>query len=350
MNIAFLVGNGFDMSVGVDSSYNSFYKWYCEKKCTKDSVVELKKQIKSDIEQGRENWSDFELGLGQYTAKFNLDSIDDFFEAYENAHEELINYLNIEKQNFNEDILSDDSIEHFKNSLVKFCGELPDKERNEIQSVFDKVLHENHWIYFISFNYTDILDQCIEKLIEEPLEKWTCQNTMHKTCIIPEVIHVHGTHEKFPIFGVNDKSQIANQELLQDSDFCSIMIKPQSVETISESWHDKAKQIIQTSHIICVFGMSLGASDAQWWKEIARRLEKSNSHLVVFWHSKEPENRISILNYKRNVTKIRKIIADYGEWDSQQIEQISKRIHIIVNTANVLKLPVNAKEKEIIEV
>ena len=30
MRITFLIGNGFDISCGIRSSYGDFYKWYCK--------------------------------------------------------------------------------------------------------------------------------------------------------------------------------------------------------------------------------------------------------------------------------------------------------------------------------
>ena len=30
MQITFLVGNGFDITAGLDTSYSAFYKWYCQ--------------------------------------------------------------------------------------------------------------------------------------------------------------------------------------------------------------------------------------------------------------------------------------------------------------------------------
>ena len=43
MYITFLVGNGFDIASGLDTSYAAFYNWYCNQPNTSPSVGELKK-------------------------------------------------------------------------------------------------------------------------------------------------------------------------------------------------------------------------------------------------------------------------------------------------------------------
>ena len=63
MNITFLVGNGFDMSLGIDTSYRGFYQWYCEQPSNSDHIEKFKEHIKNDIEGDGENWADFEMGL-----------------------------------------------------------------------------------------------------------------------------------------------------------------------------------------------------------------------------------------------------------------------------------------------
>lgn len=58
MNITFLVGNGFDLNLGLRTSYETFYKYYIKKE-PHDLIAKF---IKDDYRL----WADLELGLGEF--------------------------------------------------------------------------------------------------------------------------------------------------------------------------------------------------------------------------------------------------------------------------------------------
>ncbi len=72
------------------------------------------------------------------------------------------------------------------------------------------------------------------------------------------VLHIHGSlADKKIVPGVNDERQITNKE--------------------------KARTIIDNSSIICIFGMSIGATDQAWWQYIAKWLQNDKARrLVIF--------------------------------------------------------------------
>lgn len=121
------------------------------------------------------------------------------------------------------------------------------------------------------------------------------------------IIHMHGTSTEYLILGVDNASQIANQDLLSIPNFAEIMIKPQSVSAIGQLWHNEAQATISKSTIIGVFCMSLGESDTKWWTTIIKWLkEYTHRHLIVFWYTKNPPNGISVFR-KLEETKKQKI-------------------------------------------
>lgn len=93
MNITFLVGNGFNISAGVDTSYESFYKWYYSQPSQTVTILNFKEEIRNDIEDGVKNWADFETGLGKYTSHFSLENVNAFFECREDAIENIISRM-----------------------------------------------------------------------------------------------------------------------------------------------------------------------------------------------------------------------------------------------------------------
>ena len=72
MNITFLIGNGFDLNLGLETSYNSFIKKYTKgiknAKDTDDILYYFKKKISKDIGL----WSSAEEAIGKITKTFIL--------------------------------------------------------------------------------------------------------------------------------------------------------------------------------------------------------------------------------------------------------------------------------------
>ena len=64
MNILYLIGNGFDINLGLKTGYSDFYDYYLSQE-TKSEVVA---KLKTHLEKERyTTWADLELGMGEYT-------------------------------------------------------------------------------------------------------------------------------------------------------------------------------------------------------------------------------------------------------------------------------------------
>ncbi len=339
MQITFLVGNGFDISLGIKASYRDFYEWYLQQDTDKEHVKEFKKDIKNDIEGEGENWSDFEMGLGKYTINFSIETAEKFIECYEDARESIIQYLNFEKKKGTVEVLNENVKNDLKNGLINYYQELSTREKQIFDSFSKEQLNEDVQINFLSFNYTDTLDICLKQISTSPLKSWNSRNGNKTIKVNPKIIHVHGTTEEFPIIGVNDISQFANEELIKVDDVYQIMIKSQSISAIGEVWHDDAEKMMDASRVICVWGMSLGASDAKWWVKIARWLKaSSNRHLIIYWHEKTPINKRSVLQYNRVINGVKNKFLSFSGFKEQEINGIKDRIHVVTNTEKVLRV------------
>ena len=110
MNITFMVGNGFDIAAGVDTSYRSFYKWYCAQPSAMPHIEKFKSQIKEDIDSGGKYWSDFEVGLGRYTSEFSLETAGLFLDCYEDAQQKIAEYLTNISKRYNKRIRNENRI------------------------------------------------------------------------------------------------------------------------------------------------------------------------------------------------------------------------------------------------
>jgi len=338
MQITFLVGNGFDISLGIPTSYQNFYNWYLEQPSENNHIVSFKQEIKNDVEHGGETWSDFEIGLGKYSGDFNLDTVPVFIDCYEDAHNAMIQYLRMVKTRFNIEHIPENSFETLKEGLLNFFQELTPKEQLFFNDLSKNNLTEDIEYNFLSFNYTDALDKCISRISVQPLRKWTNSTGSRSAKINPRVIHVNGTTEIYPILGVDNPSQISNQELMKNVDFFELMIKSQSVDSVGQFWHEEAERVIDKSRIICVWGMSLGASDEKWWKKIMLWLKANSArHLIIFWYMDNPPNGISIRQRNGMIRALTDLLEAYAGFAEKNV---SERIHFVFNTEKVLKLEI----------
>lgn len=205
MDITFLVGNGFDISAGLDTSYGSFYKWYCSQPSRTTHIKGFKQDIQNDIKDGGKNWSDFEIGLGKYTSDFAPADVNAFFECYEDAVENIITYLEQEKNKFDIASITENDVACLMNGILNFYQELNPEDRNTFEKILESDRMCNTSVNFISFNYTDVLDRCIDKIAGIPIKEWEHDGIKRYAKINPQVLHIHGTSNEYPILGVSEE-------------------------------------------------------------------------------------------------------------------------------------------------
>lgn len=346
MQITFLVGNGFDISCGIDTSYKGFYDWYLKQSSSSDVIKQFKEEIKDYMLGKGEYWADFEAGLGQFSKNFTKSAVNNFIEIYEDAHDSIISYIDQERKKYNISVDAVEIQDSLKKGVLNFTQELTPDEQDLMNQLRASDKPNDTLIYFISFNYTDVLDVCVKELAKSPLATWQ-YNGVRKMAVAPSVLHIHGTIDHYPILGVGEEYQFANKELLSCPGVTEIMLKSESVQLMGEHWYRDAAKQIANSQIICIWGMSLGITDSHWWRKINEWLNGSSSrHLLVFWYTETPPNGRSIYLYYRKKEKIIETMMEYSSFTAEQIEKISKQIHIIYNTENVLR--VSFKKNEVL--
>ena len=340
MNITFLVGNGFDKALGLKTSYSEFYEWYGKQPSDSDVIKRFKEHIQEDINStGGKYWSDFELGLGKLTSEFDIENVDSFIECYEDAHEKLIEYLKDESSKSNIDNYDDTTIGNIADGLINFYGELMPVEKSEVDSMFKGNLLYNSRIRFITYNYTNTIDQLVNRLSSSVLKEWNSRDGRRSLSVDKKLIHLHGTCDFYPITGVNDATQISNKKLLENLEFSSIMIKENSNNAIGQNWRDDAVKTINGSDIVCVYGMSLGATDAFWWKTIMNWLSLNIVRkLIVYWYSDEDIGTVSIFKKVKKNNEIKDMLFHYCDFKELTRKTVEKQIYTIINSTNIFKL------------
>lgn len=276
--ITFLIGNGFDINVGLDTRYKDFYQYYIKEK----PEDKLALAIDSDYEY----WADMEEGLGKYTASIIQEEADSFWESEDMLEQALAEYLELQMERIKivNDEKKNEIAKIMQSSLNKLHAELPKEQRQSIDNIIAS-LHEQITYSFISFNYTDALDKCTQIAKEKFPKGFGTHQAGAGTYnhVIGTVLHIHGTTMEEMVVGVNDVSQIANEEFRKNQLYCEWLIKAAANQRFSQNKIKEAQDIIGSSTIICIFGMSIGKTDRMWWECICKWLKNNmNRRLIIY--------------------------------------------------------------------
>ena len=156
--------------------------------------------MKSDISREIENWSDLEMELGKYTE--GLTSVEQMDYILEDLISELSIYISKEEQGLNIDNIS-------QSEFLK-CISKPEEYLTAVNKSDIKRTSSN-WsikreISIVSFNYTTIIDRLFG--IEDNTKFFGNKNMI----TLRPVLHIHGYTDRQMVIGVNEHSQIKNQD------------------------------------------------------------------------------------------------------------------------------------------
>ena len=150
MNITFMIGNGFDLNLGLHTKYNDFLEVYTIPKSTDDEVLA---DFKSTILQKRDLWSFAEKAFGEYTSDFDgkQRTVDNYCDCHENFCDELALYL--EREETFVDLSADGIGKTFVNAIKGFTDGFRTEQKTQIET-YVKGISGGFRYNFVSFNYT----------------------------------------------------------------------------------------------------------------------------------------------------------------------------------------------------
>jgi hypothetical protein len=334
MNITFLIGNGFDRNLGLKTTYSEFIKWYKKTPAKTDTL----KKFREYINDNEELWSAAEEELGKYTAQFDAGAGAAFYECHKDICEHLACYLKDEQGKFESQALVNE-IENAFSQLKALTSPFHTQEKEVLDAVYTNRRNENVIFNFITYNYTDTLDQCL-KLAQK--KQGLLGTHKYGTSILNHTVgaihHVHGTVNSQMVFGVNDKSQIAKPDIFNceyGDLYEELLIKQQANQGYQENADAKAKKLLNESHILYIYGMSIGTTDKLWWERVCAWLTgNAERHVVLFCYDMPAEGVIDI-DRKIAERKARHTITQYSQLDDQKKQAIEPRIH--VTNANIFQ-------------
>ena len=163
----------------------------------------------------------------------------------------------------------------------------------------------------------------------EDLGKRLFQNTYHKNKM-GDVIHIHGTVEHGMVFGVNDESQLEPSIFHENEpEWRNQLIKPSFLKDMGEGIEDKINKILSNSHLIYIFGMSLGETDKRIWQLILSKMKQYTYMILIINDYNAPKVGLSATEYRRySRIKIEKFLNNLENQDETIKNSIRRRIFI----------------------
>lgn len=339
MEITFLIGNGFDLGVKLKTRYKDFYKEYCnETRGDNDNIRRFKETIRGNMlgdSKQIEDWSDFEFAFGQHSKEFSLQEKERYRERFEDFAVRFNSYLENEESNL--DYSDEESIAKMMKEAVRTYSHIREADKNEIEQIYKRINNTRHF-NFVSFNYTHVVDKFVEIL----------RNALADNSFNQVGRMVHGYIEENMIIGVNDASQIANTKFSEDPDIVSELVKPQQNRDARTGYEREVTSIIESSHIICIYGMSIGATDKKWWDLIAKWLLKDPGRGLVILKKDDTYNPRFPHEQRRFTISVENKFLTHSSLTDEQKEKIRSQIYVGANH-NVFEIELKRKSEEFLK-
>jgi len=319
--VAFIIGNGFDLSLGLKTSYRDFYEYVRSRKLHPEN------RIYKAITESPKTWADFELALGQYTnyidklpEKDRKKESVEFHEELEVLREDLAKYLHKQEK----------TVENIPDKPIftarSYFEELPAGQAGRIQSLVSERPID---IQFITLNYTEAL----EKILSENRGLLSPQgvrlNSPH---------YIHGTLQENLTLGVSDESQLSPSMSGAEKDD---LIKPSLIYSMNDGRIETLQQIIGNSSIVVLFGASIAETDKYIWEFVNQWLEgHSQRYIIIHKHDDSylDSMRLSSRRQKQFTSNVQDKILRYSGLDGDGIAALKNRIFVIHNTKKLFTI------------
>ncbi len=287
MNITFLVGNGFDVNLGLKTNYKDFYPVYIEsnKNLSEESCI---KKFCNQIEADYDTWSDFERAFGKH-AKGTYQEIGEIIADFNDKFAEYLK-VQCEQCDYGLEKQSESEMKAFVMEPYKF---LERRDEQMLRDFYQARQKEIHTYNFISFNYTDTLD----KLLMEEARKSFPLNTSGYANVYNPILHLHGSIEEgYIIIGIDSLEQFDAEEMKKNTRLGRHCVKNIiNNQNGYRSKEEKFVQLVQNSNIICVYGMAFGETDRSRWT------------VIYEWLKKRKENKLIIFKYNPGFDKLNRM-------------------------------------------
>ena len=288
MNVLYLIGNGFDLRLGLPTRYADFLEYYkgqapklgADRSQQAETIKKYKERFFAEMAEregrGEEQWKDLEIALGEFTTAFG-DDADGFCDFYEDMNRSLEAYLS----QCNSFEPTPEEVEKLREDLTYPYRYFKPREEKELRAL---TIAQAWYIDVISFNYTSSFEYLCQDALLVGEYAYAEGHEGHPV-IYQGVKHVHGSlGEGGILLGVDHGEQIASDQCRQCDDVMDLLLKPQANEGRGTLVDEECLSLIAGADVICLFGLSLGPTDQMWWSAIKKRFLDNPGVILLYFH------------------------------------------------------------------
>ncbi len=322
MNIVFLIGNGFDLNLGLRTRFTDFYDYYGKMRA--DDKRQHIQTFLDKIKSSGEDWSDFETSFGKYAQYFSRENYEDYLEVWADVLLLLTKYINLQQKN----AIPADLRPNFDTCR---CLMFPEKFlARGARSPFEKLRAHTGAIAnidVINFNYTSTF----EKLYDWHGAAETLSDGLNHATL-NSVTHIHGTTRELMILGVDNPAQIAETGNISEiARVRNRLIKPVANKNSQTLRDEDCAKLIANANIICIFGMSLGVTDQTWWHLVGERLQSPDAMAIIFSRNKDIPANLGYLSIELQEAKISEFL-NVANIAANQAPELTHKIGVAFNS------------------
>lgn len=318
----FMIGNGFDISQGLQTRYTDFYNNYFHS--IKNEKLPCLKKMQEQIAANIETWADMELAFGKFTSE--IETLEEFQDFHEFLCEHLQKYLTEELRKYE---YTQESHSRIVKGLTEFTNLLDRSEINCLEQRYN-ISQDVQVVNIMNFNYTDIIENNLNSSKEQN------PSFLGTRIQFGRIEHVHETLGKTIILGVDNSDQIANNKFKDDPIVNDYIIKTQCNQGLKTDNTAQCESLIHYANIIILFGLSLGETDSHWWRKIGEALCDPTINTTVIYFAFVKGKEWDATKRNRLIAKERELrnmlyhkfeipeTEDKAKMDSQIIIQIDK--------------------------
>lgn len=359
MNITFMIGNGFDVNLGLKTKFTDFYDTYFKSELDRDvpdSVKNFIQLVLNDKEKfgNLDKWSDFEKAFAE-----NIEgSVEDVRDCIEDFTIQFAKYLTDEDEKCD---YSDESfLKKFEDFLFQSCEYLENLDKQKI----DDYYHRNaiydlqgntiiNNLFFVNFNYTSTLYILTNK-IKEKLgnDVFDVKNERKKRTYkyrLKNIIHIHGNLKSNIIIGIDSTKQFCHQIIGAKKELEGFIVKKAINYNSGNQERDKSfDSLIKGTDIIYMYGLSLGETDKSRWDIIKDWIKESVKHKLIYFAYRIDLKMLNRIYAPRVIYEIKKIKEDVLcklGFATNELEKYYNQIFII-DSSDVLNFKLVDENKE----
>lgn len=289
MTITCLIGNGFDLGLGLKTRYLDFLPWYLSRKSSKSDAV---KWLCGQIENSKDDtWADAEMAFGRLPfSEAGEDVAQVVDETLIDFQKDLAEYIHLQESRMSipDEDYADVRIKFLSSVLRALFLDVSSVAKEELRSIL--YAQDAVDLNFITLNYTATLYNLLGCDVRSDVySQVPVFNRAPVSVLLGPICYVHGAlKERTSVFGVDSALQIEDQKARTHCTTSGMLLKPTLDRLLDYGFEQRAKKTINRSDRIICLGSSYGASDVRWWEYIYDALAKNkNVRLLLSPYFKE---------------------------------------------------------------